>query len=76
MWTGFDTYGTSLQPAVFGDTNNSSARDIDLYFVTGRERKERESKREGERKRNPAEEGLSHGKMCKGEGVVETEGGV
>lgn len=67
MWTGFDTYGTSVQPPVFGDIN--CLRDVDLYFVRGRGRE-----REGER--NPAEERLSHGKMCKGLGVVETEGSV
>lgn len=67
MWTGFDTYGTSAQPPVFGDINCLSVRDVDLYFVRERGR---------ERERNPAEEGLSHGKMCKGVGVVETEGSV
>lgn len=45
MWTGFDTYGTSLQPAVFGDINKSSVRDVDLYFVTGGERRERDQER-------------------------------
>lgn len=56
---------------MFGDINNLSVRDVDLYFV--REREEREGEK---RERNPAEEGLSHGKMCKGVGVVETEGSV
>lgn len=37
-WTGFDTYGTDLQPAVFGDINSLSVREVDLHFVTGRER--------------------------------------
>lgn len=37
MWTGFDTYGTSLQPAVFGDINSLSVREVDLHFVTERE---------------------------------------
>lgn len=35
--TGFDTYGTSLQPAVFGDINSLSVREVDLHFVTERE---------------------------------------
>lgn len=34
VWTGFDTYGTSLQPAVFEDINSSSVRDVNLHFVT------------------------------------------
>lgn len=38
VWTGFDTYGTSLQPAVFGDINSLSVREVDLHFVTERER--------------------------------------
>lgn len=37
VWTGFDTYGTSLQPAVFGDINSLSVREVDLHFVTKRE---------------------------------------
>lgn len=32
-WTGFDTYGSSLQPAVFGDINSPSVRGVDLHFV-------------------------------------------
>lgn len=34
VWTGFDTYGTGLQPAVFGDINSLSVREVDLHFVT------------------------------------------
>lgn len=37
VWTGFDTYGTSLQPAVFEDINSLSVREVDLHFVTERE---------------------------------------
>lgn len=37
VWTGFDTYGTSLQPTVFGDINSLSVREVDLHFVTERE---------------------------------------
>ncbi len=37
VWTGFDTYGTGLQPAVFGDINSLSVREVDLHFVTERE---------------------------------------
>lgn len=38
VWTAFDTYGTSLQPAVFGDINSLSVREVDLHFVTERDR--------------------------------------
>ena len=55
VWTGFDTYGSSLQPAVFGDINSLSVRGVDLHFVRKRER-------------YSAEEGLSHGKTHKGVG--------
>lgn len=37
VWTGFDSYRTSLQPAVFGDINSLSVREVDLHFVTERE---------------------------------------
>lgn len=57
VWTGFDTYGTSLQPAVFGDINSLSVREVDLHFVTERERE-----------RYSADVGLSHGKTHKGVG--------
>lgn len=33
LWTGNDTYGTSLQPSVSGDKNSLSVRDVDLHFV-------------------------------------------
>lgn len=47
VWTAFDTYGTGLQPAVFGDINRASVREVDLHFVT-------ERKREWERERYSA----------------------
>lgn len=63
MWTGFDTYGTSLQPAVFRDINSLSVREADLHFVT-------------ERERYSAEERLSHGKTREGwEGLPRQTGG-
>lgn len=55
---------------MFGDINSPSVRDVNLYFVRGREREEEGEKRE----RNPEEEGLSHGKMCKGVGVLRQSG--
>lgn len=56
VWTGFDTYGTDLQPAVFRDINSSSVREADLHFVVT------------ERERFSAEERLSHGKTREGAG--------
>ena len=61
VWTGSDTCGSDLQPAVFGDINSLSVREVDLHFVTERER-EREGERGRERERFSTEEGLSHGK--------------
>ena len=33
VWTVFDTYGTNLQPVVFGDINSLGVREVDLHFV-------------------------------------------
>lgn len=64
MWIGFDTYGTSLQPAVFRDINSLSVREADLHFVP-------------ERERYSTEKRLSHGKTREGwGGVAETDGRV